>query len=569
MKGHPQRTRLQAEEIARRVESDPACEPLETAINLCGKDEVLLMEVVGLLGAKFASRLDARDQPPYDPLVNQKIGGFKTHWKLGSGGNGDVYLATRIKEPHQQVAMKFLRLRQGESDQFRRRFLRERQIIAVLNHPYIVKLFDADRTKEGVPYFVMEYVRGSELDRFANNRRLTVTERIRLFLKVCGAIQYLHQHLIVHRDLKPANIMVDDDGNPRILDFGIAKLLQPELMDGDLITVQNQDPLTPQYASPEQWQGQLVTSASDVYSLGVILFLLLTGRPPLAWSGTTPAEYRQRLCTGGLPKASRSVMEGHAGFCRELHQATLEQKLSGDLDAILAKALHHDVVERYPTVEALAEDLDRHLQFLPVRARGESSKYRLRRFLRRNRALAGSTIAMLLALSLGLGGTIHEWKRAQKSAVEAQTERDTVVDEKRQVESELDRVRQLAQQRSSIEKTLEADLQAKDLQQKKFRIAVQRLAEDLQKTIVDDEQRRGKDRGEASADDSAQYKALGKKYQALAGLLGVLSDEEGARQANQNCALNFTRAERAGDDSVATANAARRCREALLEIKKH
>jgi serine/threonine protein kinase len=224
-----EKRRLRAKEIANQIGLAPGQEPLRSAIERCGNDKELLNEVLGFLGERSTSRPDS--EAPRDPMANQKVGSYKTHWRLGGGGNGDVYLATRAKEPHQQVAIKFLRLHEGESEEFRRRFLRERQIIALLNHPYIVKLFDADRTRDGRPYFVMEYVAGEDLDKHANTRRMTVLQRLDLFLKTCDAVQYLHSHLIVHRDLKPANVLVDEDGNPRVLDFGIAKLLRPELMD--------------------------------------------------------------------------------------------------------------------------------------------------------------------------------------------------------------------------------------------------------------------------------------------------------------------------------------------------
>jgi serine/threonine protein kinase len=567
MKESEQRVRHQAEEIARQISrqiaSDPARDPLQAAVQLCGTDQVLLMKVIGLLDERLVDTSQQEDLQVRDPFVNQKIGGFKIRWKLGTGGNGDVYLATRIKEPHQQVAIKFLRLRQGESDQFRRRFLRERQIIALLNYPYIVKLFDADRTKDGTPYFVMEYVQGSDLDKFSNTKRLTVLERIGLFLKVCDAIQYLHQHLIVHRDLKPANIMVDNDGNPRVLDFGIAKLLRPELMDGDLITITNQDPMTPQYASPEQWQGRLVTSSSDVYSLGVILFQILTGRHPMPWTDITPSEYRQRVCEGNRPKASRSVVQGHAALCREYDSAALEQRLVGDLDAILAKALHQDVIERYPTVEAFAEDIRRHLQFLPVRARGESATYRTKRFLRRNRAWTLSALGILLALSVGLGATLVQKKRAQASAVEARTARDIATSEQHKTQLELDRVKQLVQQRSRLQQNLQDDLNKKTLQERQFRVAVQKATEDLRTIIVEDERIRGKDRGEASGDDPSRYATRGRNYEILGRLLTLSSDKSAAHQAFENCVFNFTRAQRAGDHSDATIKATRSCQNNL------
>lgn len=534
-----------AEEIARKIAKDQAPDPMQAAMQLCGKDEVLLLEVLSLLGEQSTENQQGPEPHSHDLLVNQKIGGYKTHWRLGSGGNGDVYLATRLKEPHQQVAMKFLRLGNGENDEFRRRFLRERQIIALLSHPYIVKLFDADRTKEGRPYFVMEYVSGSNLDKFANARRLTVTERLNLFLKICDAVQYLHQHLIVHRDLKPANIMVDTEGTPKVLDFGIAKLLRPELMDGELITMTDRHPLTAQYASPEQWEGGLVTSSSDVYSLGVILFQLLTGDLPIPWAGKLVPEYRRLVCEGVLPKASKSVKEKHAALCREPSAAGQADRLSGDLDAILAKALEKDVTERYATVEAFADDIRRYQQMLPVRARGEARLYQAKRFLRRNRAWVFSAIAVVLALTLGLSIALYQRNEARAQREEAQ--RETV------------RVKQLIGQRDAMLQTLQQQVADSGSQDQQFRFAVAKLTEDFQRTVGEDERIHGKERGDAASADPYSYVLRARNYEMLGRLLTLSGDKSGARKAYQGCVMSLTRAQRAGDATQATADAMRRC----------
>ena len=537
-----QARRQRAEEIARKIARDKAPDPMQAAMQLCGKDEALLLEVLNLLGEQSTENQPGSTSHAEDLLANRKIGGYKTHWRLGSGGNGDVYLATRLKEPHQQVAMKFLRLTEGENDEFRRRFLRERQIIALLSHPYIVKLFDADRTKEGRPYFVMEYVSGSDLEKFANAKRLTVIERLHLFLKVCDAVQYLHQHLIVHRDLKPANIMVDTEGTPKVLDFGIAKLLRPELMDGELITMTDRHPLTKQYASPEQWEGGLVTSSSDVYSLGVILFQLLTGNLPVPWEGKHISEYRRRVCEEVPPRASDSVMEKHAAQCREPGLSALAHKLSGDLDAILAMALDKDVNERYPTVAALTEDIRRHLQMLPVRARGKSGLYRARRFLRRNRVWVFSALAVVVALALGLSIALYQRNEARAQREEA--ERETA------------RVKQLIGQRDAMLQTLERQVADSGSQDQQFRVAIVKLTDGLQRTVDDDKRTYGEGRGDA---DPYPYVLRARNYEVLGQLLTLSGNKSGARQAYQGCVSNLTRAQRAGDSTQATADAMRRC----------
>ena len=396
-----------AAEIADEVGRLPVGERFREARKRCGDDADLFAEVLRLLGEAPTSGAARAD----GDHTNEKIGHYRIRWQLGGGGNGDVYLATRAKEPHQQLAVKFLRLTDGDNEEFRRRFLRERQIVAMLNHPYIVKLFDADRTRNGQPYFVMEYVDGERLDRYCDSQRLTVTERLEIFLKVCAAIEYLHSFMIVHRDIKPENVMVGPDGIPKVLDFGIAKVLRPELLDGEPITFTHRHPLTAQYASPEQWAGGPITAASDVYSLGVMLFQLLTGDLPFPWVGNIP-EYQKAVCNGNAPPASKSVVAAHAQASKEAGAASLSNRLKGDLDAILARALDNDSTARYASVTALAEDIRRHLQFVPVHARKMATAYRLGRFVRRNRQLVAAAAAVWLALTVGLAAALYERARA-------------------------------------------------------------------------------------------------------------------------------------------------------------
>jgi serine/threonine protein kinase len=513
------------------------------------------MEVLDCLGEQSTIQLTEAEPPARDPMANQKIGSYKIHWRLGSGGNGDVYLATRTKEPHQQTAIKILRVPDGESEEFRRRFLRERQIIALLNHPYIVKLFDADRTKDGRPYFVMEYIAGEELDKHANSRRMTVLQRLSLFLKICDAVQYLHSHLIVHRDLKPANVLVDADGNPKVLDFGIAKLLRPEMMDGELITMTQRHPLTAQYASPEQWKGDLITTASDVYSLGVILFQLLTGDLPIPWTGKAYAEYQRLVCEGKLPLASKSVVEGHSVLCREPSATALAAHLAGDLDAILSKAMDKDVTERYPTIAALTEDIQRHLRFLPVRARGKGLSYRTRRFLRRNRALTISISAVVLALGLGLGIALVQRNKARHEQVVA--EQQTSI-----AEVETRRANDLAHQSEEVAQRLQQALDEKGIQDKQLRLAVANEVSQLREIIRKDEKPNSV-RGESVLAGPARNVLLGRNYAVLAQLLTLSGDRQGARSAFQGCVANLRRAQDAGDISQGTADTMRRCQAGL------
>lgn len=543
--------RQKAEGIANQIIRDLGQEaPLRSAIERCGEDKELLNEVLAFLGERTAS---AHETLIPDPLVNQKIGAYKIHWQLGSGGNGDVYLATRAKEPHQQVAIKFLRLHDGDNEEFRRRFLRERQIIALLSHPYIVKLFDADRTRDGRPYFAMEYVAGENLDNYAKAKRLSVRQRLELFLKICDAIQYLHSHLIVHRDLKPANLLVDNNGNPKVLDFGIAKLLRPELMDGDLITVTKRHPLTAQYASPEQWEGRLITSASDVYSLGVVLFQLLTGALPAAWTGKSYAEYQKIVCEGQFRPASKSIGEGQAEACREASPAALARRVSGDLDAIVGKALRTDVNERYATVVALAEDIQRHLQFLAVRARGGALSYRAKRFLRRNRSWVASIAAILLALLIGLGATLLQRNEARAQQAEAERQRARAVEE-------TERVNGMARQREDLLRQLEERLDRKGLEEQQFRGSIRKVLTDFERSIREENARRGKTRGGETSGGRVENVLMGKDLAMLGRLLALAGEPAAARRACQESVALLEDARRAGAMSQSIVETLDRCR---------
>jgi eukaryotic-like serine/threonine-protein kinase len=549
--------RKKAEEIAAQILQKPSPHPLESAIKRCGDDKDLLMEVLGILSDSSTQVTKKEDALPPDPLVNQKIGSYKIHWRLGSGGNGHVYLATRVKEPHQQVAIKFLLLRDGDNEEFRRRFLRERQIVALLNHPYIVKLFDADRTRDGRPYFAMEYVAGENIDKYANARRLTIRQRLDLFLKVCDAVQYLHSHLIIHRDLKPANILVDAEGNPRVLDFGIAKLLRPELLDGELITVIHHHPLTAQYASPEQWEGGLITSASDVYSLGVILFELLTGVLPVPLNGKSYTEYQKIICDGKLPLASGSVTEGQAELCKETDTAALVKQLRGDLDAILSKALRRDVNDRYITVTSFVEDIQRYLQFLPVRARKAVFSYHVKRFVRRNRAWVISGLAVFLTLVLGIGATLVQRNEARKQRNEAEHQRALAV-------GETERVNQMARQQEELIRQLQQRLDSKEPQDKQLRASIKNVLSEFEQNLREEQARYGNSRGGDGGDPVAKM-MLAKNYELLGRLLVLSGNPTDALKARQGCVSILERLQNTGNVTSESSELLSQCRAGLKE----
>ncbi|MEO5898214.1 MAG: serine/threonine-protein kinase, partial [Vicinamibacterales bacterium] len=307
----------------------------------------------------------------------QQIGAYRIVREIGRGGMGTVYLGERADAQFEmRVALKVIK-RGMDTDAVLQRFRHERQILAGLEHPNIARLLDGGNTIEGLPYFVMEYVDGQPIDEYSRAQRLTIAQRLELFRQVCGAVSYAHQHLVVHRDIKPSNILVTADGVPKLLDFGIAKLLAVGDAEQSMATEPGGLTMTPQYASPEQLQGARVTTVSDVYALGVLLYELLAGRRPYDVGGKSPQEVRQIVDGVDPPRASVSA-------ARDGEEA-LARRLRGDLDAIVMTAMRKDPVERYPSVALLADDVRRHIDGLPVTARGDSWGYRAARLVRRRK----------------------------------------------------------------------------------------------------------------------------------------------------------------------------------------
>jgi serine/threonine-protein kinase len=301
---------------------------------------------------------------------------------------GVVYLAEReAAEFQQRVALKLVR-HLGAGHAVHRRFAEERRILALLEHPRIAHLIDGGLTSDGVPYFAMELVDGEPIDAYCDVRGLSIDQRIDLFIGVCEAVQYAHEHLVIHRDLKPSNILVRADGQLKLLDFGIAKLLDPLRPSDEAGTTQTGVlALTPEYAAPEQIRGQAVSTATDTYALGVLLYLLLTGRRPYDVRGKTPAEVERIVCDVEPPRASAVAAE------------KLRRRLRGDLDIIVMKALQKDPRRRYPSAAALRDDLRRYRTGLPVLARPDSAIYRLRKFTRRHVVPVVAGIAALILLT--------------------------------------------------------------------------------------------------------------------------------------------------------------------------
>ncbi len=344
-----------------------------------------------------------------------RIGPYRLVRELGQGGMGIVYLAERADGQFEQhVALKLVK-RGMDSDEILRRFLAERQVLARLSHAHIARLLDGGVTAEGQPYFAMEYVDGVPLHRYCEERSLGFDDRLRLFREVCEAVQYAHRSLVVHRDLKPSNILVTSAGETKLVDFGIAKLLYKDGADHS-VTRTDQRLMTPDYAAPEQVRGDPVTTATDVYALGAILYQLLTGQPPHRFTGCSKAE-RYRIILEVEP-------DPPSGIVRRTAEG---RRLRGDLDFIVLKALRKDPARRYPSVEALLDDLERHRTGLPIRGRSDSVAYRTRKFLGRHRLGATVVALVILALAAGLGGTLWQARATAREAAKARAVKNFVV----------------------------------------------------------------------------------------------------------------------------------------------
>ncbi len=363
-----------------------------------------------------------------------RFGAWQVLRPIGEGGMGVVYLVERTEGGfRQRGALKRMRSSMP-SEEMIRRFQRERQILASLEHPHIARLLDGGATAEGLEWLVMEYVEGQPLYEYCSERALSLHERIRLFLEVGEAVAYAHQRLVLHRDIKPGNLLVPADGVPRLLDFGIAKLFGDDAEAGAGDTHTMHAPMTPEYASPEQLRGEAVGTASDVYSLGVLLYELLTGARPYPPTTGVPdftrvvLEHEPERPSTVVRASARSTADASAttGGRRRLPEppaggpAGLRRRLAGDLDNIVLKSLHKDVGQRYESVEQLMDDLRRYLDGLPVRARPDSWRYRATKFARRNRvAIAAGTFAAV-ALVGGLGVALWQASVARRESALAE-----------------------------------------------------------------------------------------------------------------------------------------------------
>jgi serine/threonine protein kinase/Tfp pilus assembly protein PilF len=429
-------------------------EPVRRQELLAGLAPDLRSEVEALLGWHEDAD-EFLEQPPSPPsgLAGetdlQQVGAYRPVELLGQGGMGSVYLAVRADDAYQKrVAVKILGAGLGDRERVAR-FRAERQILARLDHPNIARLHDGGTTASGRPYLVMEHVDGIPVDAYCDERRLSTADRLRLFLKICSAVRYAHQNLIVHRDLKPANILVTADGEPKLLDFGIAKLLEN---DGSDVTVLRTEPglapLTPRYASPEQVSGGAVTALSDVYALGVLLYELLTGHRPYAEETSHLDEVVRaiRIAEPERPSAVIGRVVERAGgdgspasltpeavsAVRDGDRRLLRRRLEGDLDNVLLMALRKEPQRRYSSVEQLALDLENHLAGRPVRARPDTFFYRTGKLLGRHRLGAAAVTVAALALA----GFIVALLVQRQTLIE---QRETLIEQRRQLLAERNR----------------------------------------------------------------------------------------------------------------------------------
>jgi non-specific serine/threonine protein kinase/serine/threonine-protein kinase len=372
-----------------------------------------LLDAHDRAGERFLARSAGELAAAAIGRAGRRLGAYQIAREIGRGGMGAVYLATRADDEfHKQVAIKIVAAPLGDDDLLRR-FRRERQILAELEHPQIARLLDGGTTEEGLPYLVMEYVDGVRIDEYCAARHLGIADRLRLLLKVCDAVQLAHNNLVVHRDLKPGNILVTADGQPKLLDFGIASLVSAD--DQASTTRTGLAAMTPEYASPEQVRGERVTAASDVYSLGVLLYELLAGVAPYALAGKRPDEV-YRIVTETEPLRPSLAAERTA-------TPALARQLRGDLDAIVLAALRKEPQRRYASVTLLADDVRRYLEGQPVTARGEAVSYRARKFVRRHRLSVGAAAAVLLTLIGGIVATTRQARLAEEQRREADSQR--------------------------------------------------------------------------------------------------------------------------------------------------
>ena len=400
----------QVRAILESVLSKPDSERSKYVAAACGDDDRLRREVLSYLSAEknagFLDDLPASipENDEFDAWIGRRLGPWLLERRIGQGGMGRVYEGSRAdREYEQRVAIKLVI--SGLSASAARRFRNERQVLARLEHPHIARLLDGGVTDEGIPYLVMEYIEGEPIDAYCLKRKLGIGDCLALFRTVCSAVEHAHRNLIVHRDLKPGNILVTPQGVSKLLDFGIAKLLN----DADDLTRTSERPMTPAYASPEQVRGEVITTATDVYALGVMLYRLLTGCSPYRVPSSDRTEL-ERAILDQEPSPPSAVCNGET-----------RQRLRGDLDAIVLTALRKDPARRYPSVERLSDDVARYMDGQPVSARPDTRTYRTVKFVRRHRAAVTTAICVALALIVAAAVSLEFARQARLERVRAET----------------------------------------------------------------------------------------------------------------------------------------------------
>ncbi len=394
--------------------------------------------------------VEPEDLAPEVAESSTRVGPYRILRPLDHGGMATVYLVERDDGQYRQrCALKMAHPSLASQERIESRFRQERQIIASLSHPNIARLLDGGIAPDRRPYLVMELVEGEPLDRYCKHHQLTVTQRLDIFRKVCAAVQHAHGHLVIHCDLKPGNILVTADGEPKLLDFGVASLLDTKHVPHFETVLLDDAMMTPSFASPEQIRGDRLTTASDIYSLGVLLYLLLCGQRPHSFGQASRSEIERILAEQIPPLPSTACTRDHAAGCKSSVER-LQRELRGDLDLIVLKALASEAEHRYDSVYQLSEDLHRHLIDLPVLARTETLSYRAEKFIRRH--WIGVTSAVLIAFSLLTGITLALWQARQ-----AEQSRQRAVAEQRSAEELAQFLEQLFSE-FDLNNTRDADL---------------------------------------------------------------------------------------------------------------
>ncbi len=448
----------------------------EFLTRICNGDAGLRSEVESLLradaadGSAIAAAIGSEVSALLDdhaPPVGTRMGPYRLLKEIGRGGMGSVFLGERDDEQYRKlVAIKVVK-RGMDSTEVLARFRHERQILAGLEHPYIAHLIDGGTTPDGRPFFVMEYVQGQPIDSYCREQGLNLELRLRLFLRVCEAVSYAHRGLVVHRDLKPGNILIAAEGIPKLLDFGVAKLLDPGNDPGLTSTSAAMGPLTPEYASPEQIRGMAITTAADVYALGAILFELLTGSQAQRIATHSPSEIERVVCQTDTPRPSTIARAAGA-----------PHRLDGDLDNIVLMAMRKEPERRYGSVNQFADDIVRYLDGRPVLARHASVVYRARKFVRRNSLALAATFLIFLSLLGGIALAERQARRAENARRFAETQRQAAERERERAEGQ----RQLAEHERA---RAEAETQVARIEQDRSRRRLAQMLELANRSLFD------------------------------------------------------------------------------------